>query len=179
MFEKFNKYRSILVTGPQRSGTTIATKMIAQDTGKKHIGESVIYEQNKNNFMHNFRLKIDYWAKQESVIHCPTLVSVCNDYDISDILIVFMMRDIEDIIASQKRVGWGSEHFEKEFFPPDKRPISVIKQEFWKNNKPSNGMEIHYEDLKGHPLWIPKHKRISFHSKQTILATKDFYHKML
>jgi hypothetical protein len=40
VFEELAQYGQIVVTGPQRSGTRIATQMIASDTGHRYVDEA-------------------------------------------------------------------------------------------------------------------------------------------
>lgn len=49
----------------------------------------------------------------------------------------------------------------------DPRPIAEIKQEWWYNNKTPNSLDVCYEDLAKHPLWVEKEKRKKFAPKQT------------
>ena len=49
MFEYMAIHSRIVVTGPQRSGTTITAKMIAHDTGHRYVDEAefAVYDVEK------------------------------------------------------------------------------------------------------------------------------------
>jgi hypothetical protein len=158
MFEYLKEHRSIIVTGPQRAGTRIAAKMIASDTSYKYIDEKEI--------------KIDslyraarFIKTDGIVLQCPALSKYAHLF--KDVLVVFMMRSIDDIIVSQNRIDWDDTvelmRYEKEGI------VSQIKYEYWEEQKlkTDNYLEINYEDLKGHHLWIEKTQRINFKPFQT------------
>ena len=100
MFEKLKRWPRILVTGPQRSGTRIATKMIAEDTGHWFVGEEEFGVDSLN------RLWKILEIGRNIAIQCPTMapfVSLLGMRD-KDLLVVMMRRDIEDIQASRERI---------------------------------------------------------------------------
>lgn len=161
MFEYLKKYPLILVTGPQRSGTTICAKMVAHDTGYMLFDETDFGVTDSERFLHFTRI-------HNVVIQCPHQLRIAHE--ISNAFVILMKRNITDIITSEKRVGWDkSWHmWEKSFYTyTDPRPVSEIKYEYWQKHKPQNYTEVEYESLKQHPLWFDKEHRKNFTGKQT------------
>ena len=167
-FFHLTKYKKILVTGPQRSGTRIMAKMIARDTGYKYIDEDCFG-------VHNPRELIKFLLKDVAVIQCPALFHLVHAFVADDTLIVVAKRNIEDIVASQKRVKWNSwnkKEFKKYGEKDNHKKISVVKYKYWDSvQKPlvKNWLEVEYDSLSDHPMWIKKGKRAKFHTKQTEL----------
>ena len=171
MFENLAKHRKILVTGPHRSGTTFAATAIAHDTGHGLVREELCRFSRKG---------LEHWIENDArvVIQAPFASDICHQFPTA--MVVFMHRDIEDIEASQKRmfnsdgsdVAWfGFEFREREHYHTDdfSRPISEIKYDVWQEQKKKllNFMELQYESLSEHPLWVAKECRKDFHVRQT------------
>ena len=167
MFEHLTQYRIVLVTGPQRSGTTIAAKMIAADTGLAFVDEN------------DFGVKdIAPWGDmvttaRKRVIQCPSMcrfVHWFGGYD--DVAVVLMRRDVEDIIRSERRIGWSLEAFELSRYAAVDGPISAVKYGYWDNYQKTfikHAFEVGYRSLADHPLWLPDDARKNFTAKQTEL----------
>jgi hypothetical protein len=167
MFEGLNKYRAILVTGPQRSGTRICSKMIAHDTGYEWLQEGDVGA--------TFISAKSFLSKNGVVVHGPMLSSVADLFD-DDVLVVFMRRDIADIVASQDRILWsgpgnGEGWERKQYDAMDiDMPISEVKYFIWdhlQRGRIKHTMDIPYESLKRHPFWVQKHLRKNFEANQT------------
>lgn len=173
LFDHLVPYRFILVTGPQRAGTTIAAAMIANDLGYEYGQDGLVWgmlgikppEPPGSRDWHYYFNEI---RKDPIVIHCSEHCAYVHQYvDVDGLAVVMVRRAIEDIIASQKRVGWGFEWLEMKHYPGKQGPISRAKYEFWdQKQKPILGdraFEIEYECLSKHPLWVPKEQRKNFH----------------
>ena len=174
MFEYLRDYQRILVTGPQRSGTRIAAKMIAADTGYEYIDETEFGVHSRKGL--RMLIRRDY-----IVVHCPALCRTIHNYSTADTQIVLMRRSIEDIIASEKRIGWefgaldelwkyGVEYNELRREFAYGAPVSIRKYEYWENEQRDrllNYLELEYESLSAHPLWLPKEARTDFAPEQT------------
>ena len=108
MFEYLTPFRVILVTGPQRSGTTIAAKMIAQDTGKEFVRED--FPQFAN--IEDNLIRLANYG-QNLVIQCPAWCHMIHQLgSMGGVAIVFMLRRTSEIIRSQERIEWEWEPVE-------------------------------------------------------------------
>ena len=174
MFEHLAKHNKILVTGPHRSGTTFAATAIAHDL-KEHgiIKEELCW-------LPNLGLnRLEYWLTNPNkvVVQAPFAADACHQYP--GVFVVFMHRDIDDIEASQKRmyldnggdVFWPSmEMTERGKYHNDdySQRVSEVKYDSWKHQKEriANYLDLDYESLADHPLWIPKDNRKEFTVRQ-------------
>ena len=177
MFEDLVKYKRILVTGPQRSGTRIAAKMIAADTGYEYVDERAFRVHSETYFKR--------WAQKDRVaIQCPGMMHAIHKFATDDTLIVVMIRELEDILASQERVDWengildelykyGVEWNDLRFYAANCRPpVSILKYNHWafdQKYKVKHYLELEYELLSEHPLWIHKDERKDFTTEQTCI----------
>lgn len=172
LFNKLKDFEYILVTGPQRSGTTIMAVMIANDLGYEFIEEGTIWgrlqwQPPDPPAPRDFTA---YFQKEDTppaVIHCPEHSAYCHLYaGFDNVAVVMVRRDIDDIIASQERVGWGFEWLEMKHYPGEERPISRVKYKHWddyqKKELGKQAFEIEYESLKKHPMWVDKSERNDF-----------------
>jgi len=167
MFKHLKKFSTILVTGPQRSGTRICAKMIAKDTGHLYIDELKIH-------IDSLYLLASWQKKKEAiVVQCPSLSRyihlIANKPEIA---VVWMLREMNDIYASQKRIGWAGEAIERMRYEEYSKdlPIARIKLDYWRKvQKPKikNAFEVEYESLSSHRLWLDKEERVNFRSNQT------------
>ena len=167
--------KSILVTGPQRSGTTIAAKMIAQKSGLHYVDENLIKVDDLGLF---FKLHDEL---DNYVMQAPGLSFICHRLPVD--LVVFMQRDGSDIQASEARINWYDKwnqyELEKYFYDGEIHGIHdswETKYHTWtiyqkplmdKNNK--RYFDLDYESLQSHPLWIDKPQRVNFKDRQTTL----------
>jgi hypothetical protein len=151
----------IMVTGPQRSGTTIAALILAQELGypcylEEHFG------------IHNLKRFFEIYSATKFVVQAPALSAYTNLIPGS---VVFMMRPINEIICSQERISWNEEEIEKaKYFSDSKLPIAVFKYKIWEQYQKhqSNRFELEYHSLKDNPLWVDETLRINFHARQTV-----------
>ena len=174
MFEHLAEYDVILVSGPQRSGTRIATKMIAADTGHRCVDE--------NEFRVYSRKRLYAIMRQESVvIQCPAMSHILHDIATDDTLVVFMIRNLEDIVASERRINWNAgPYIEMKNYgllrQAAKRyrrhggQVAPLKYARWwgyQRERVQHWLELEYESLVAHPLWAPKEQRAEFVANQT------------
>ena len=168
MEQALRRFDRILVTGPQRSGTTFIAKTIAYDIGLEFIPEEAFGVHDVARF---FAL---YATRTGFVVQAPTMCFVCHYVPGA---VVMCKRNVADILASQERIGWTriNEPIEyTRYFKDDYTlPIAVHKYVMWEKwQKPMLGarsFEIEYESLRGHPLWVPKEQRVNFKPRQTAL----------
>ena len=159
-------FSKILVTGPQRSGTRIVAKIIAYDNNIRYVDEHKI--KIKGGEILDKLLK----SNERMVIQCPGLCHRIHEFGNMDLLVVMVIRNIKDIISSQERIGWGKyEKAELAFYGRKNGVISKVKYAYWQEQKKQVlfWVEVKYEDLKKHPLFINKKKRKDFKWNQTEL----------
>lgn len=161
------KSKKIVVTGPQRSGTTIASRIIA-DTMQIECIDELDYKIDYDN------LKKILTKKDSFVVQAPAFFHRIMDIQeaCSGVCFVIIKRNIEDIIKSEKRIDWdaASQIMEREAncatdYPG---PISKYKYEKWEEikNNLNEYLEINYEDLSFHRFWLEDNIRKNFKDKQ-------------
>lgn len=159
----------IVVTGPQRSGTTIATECISKALGRKPIREESFGFANYSSF---YRLLCS--RKSLCAIQAPNMSNICHL--LRKVSVVFMMRSLDDIHASEERVGHDKTDFWKyrcsQYFQPycGQSPAEVIYQALSVQMDYSDNIyPLDYESLRESPLWVDKELRGNFHKRQTSL----------
>jgi len=177
MFEHLARYGRILVAGPQRSGTRIASKMIAQDTGHLCCEEEAFGVHDRGAF--------DRLVGQCGiVVQCPAMSHAIHEYGDAGTLVVWMVRDLGDILASERRIGWtnGPYHELMHYGYSSRQArsyrlhggqVAPIKVRVWQETQRaqvSHWLELDYESLAGHPLWVPRAERAGFGVRQTCPA---------
>lgn len=161
---KEGNYHKVIVTGPQRSGTHIAAKIIANMLSYNYIEED---DFGINSFE---KFKQRYTNILHIVVQAPGIAHKIHHLDQSW-FIVFMYRDVVEIIASEKRIGWKDEHIEKnkyisEFNLAGKFPhmkICVLKylcfSTYQYQHIGDRTAKLSYASLANHKLWIDKKDR--------------------
>jgi len=174
LFDHLAKYRIILVTGPHRSGSTIAAAMIANDLGYEFMED---VNEHLDSLMAAFSAKMFLEA---TVIHCPSQCHSIHAYaNIDGVAGVIVVRDVDDIIKSERRIPWAFEGQQLNEYRFKARPrpsfavqspIAMVKYRYWQEvQKPLfgvNGYEVRYEDLKTHPMWLSDEQRQGFTANQ-------------
>jgi hypothetical protein len=164
VFEHLSEYSRIAVTGPQRSGTTVAAKMIAADTGHRFVDEF------------EFAITdVEAWrrlvAMDGVVVQCPHMLKRIVDQPPTDVLVVLMRRPIEEIHASASRIGWYSDwgnETELEEFGVGEGDSALLKYEYWDSHeKHFPHLELPYSSLQPHPMYRAPELRKDFGAKQT------------
>lgn len=172
MFAWLTDFDRILVTGPHRAGTRICTQMIAHDTGHEYVDEAALESDSLSLLADKFKTQARFVAQ------CPGLCRFVHLFGRHpQTAIIMMRRGIDDIIASQKRIGWSNEWLELGKYGVTNGPIAVVKYEFWDAQQKQlidNPIEIEYESLSDHPFWLPAQQRRGFWATQTASS-----HKML
>lgn len=180
MFELIS-HKAILVSGPQRSGTRICSKMIANDTGLPYIDEVDISEL----FLGSAKtIKViqNLVDTKNFVLHCPPLMPWIHL--VHGALIVIMWRSVDEITRSAERINWKKGHQEFEYnkmgytrfgrlrpgFIKTDIPLAEIKYEFWNNYQRDRVVDylgVQYSDLSKHPMWVSSDERSQFRWNQT------------
>lgn len=173
MFEELSVHPKILVTGPCRSGTTIVGKMIEHDTGHRYVDETE-FSIFKRHLFDNILLS------DKVVVQCPMLFTDIVDNPPPDVFVVVMRRSVDDIKSSYDRI----------LRLQDLRPVRLAAApvgsivglnagadggviagavyNYWDSHAKSfSFVEVQYEDIKAHPLYIGAEERAGFDIKQT------------
>ncbi len=164
---KLGGNHKIIVTGPQRSGTQIGAKILAHDLNLPFIEEREFNTHNLEKFIEIIK------NHQKYVIHAPAMAPYIHEMPG---IIVFMNRNIKDIIRSQRRVDWkehglhaGSIERTK-YFEGDTEPSAQIKIRTWQTHQrillETRAIDLDYESLKYHPLWVNQEDRNNFKERQ-------------
>lgn len=176
MFEHLSVYDQILVTGPQRSGTTIAAKMIAADTGHRYVDEEEFCTHVEEMFA-------SVLGERKIVVQCPAMLYIMDQVATESTLVVVMMRDCLDIASSEDRVGWkvgpyyelgklGMSSQQARRYRHAGGRVAPLKYLWWKEglrDSIPHWLELEYESLSTHPLWVPRGQRAHFLPRQTAL----------
>lgn len=163
-FAGLSEYSRIVVTGPQRSGTTIAAKMVAADTGHTYIDE--------DDFGITDVTRFDaVLAGHRIVVQAPHMLRRVADHPPAGTLIVLMRRPVADIHASERRISWGdgSRRAELRALGASEGDPATLKYAYWDRHAGNvpNLLELSYADLAGHPLYVPSEQRVAFGPRQT------------
>ena len=171
-------FQKVLVTGPQRSGTTIAAHILAEELEYEYVDESAVGIADPG------RMRDLLAEKGRIVVQCPGFSASIHHFAADDVLVVFMIRHPEDIAASEKRVNWNGHKEERyryaEQFGEDRLLLLFDKVTlegkmadltyiFWavkQRHLVPNHAELSYDALSEHPLWIPKDERDGWHERQ-------------
>jgi hypothetical protein len=194
-FEECRGYKHILVMGPHRAGTRITARAMAADLEMEFYDELDIG-------CSNIRETFDVFDEcDNAVLQCPAHSSYClqiverykSKRPIDGLLIVFCMRNVDDIVASQERIKWKDQSergkYERKFGDfiakhPELQdaPIAAIQYAVWEElQKPQvpHWFEFHYETLQGHPLWVDKQLRKRFKPLQTWVGQRCYEKRRL
>lgn len=164
-------YKAVLVTGPQRSGTAIATKILAQELGYREVPEEEFG-------IHNSLQALGILLQNNVVLHAPGLCHQADMLgDMADAAVVLMRRPLDEIHASEERIGWRTAYgganvvaeqnkYLNEFRETDD-DVAALKYRIWdaQQKHRCEAFDLDYSSLRGHPLW--KDKRTDFAPRQT------------
>ena len=153
--------RSILVTGPQRAGTTIGGHIVAQELGYQYVDEWSID-------VHSVEKAREFLLQDKVVVQAPALCSVA---DRLGCLVVIMRRDLSEIRASEERISWRSNEageLAKYGLTAEHGQIADLKYRLFDAlQKPyCVSFDLDYHTLAGHPLWVESQERVKFGPRQ-------------
>lgn len=151
-----SRFRVVVVTGPQRSGTTIAARIIAEESGMRYVDEDEYGTKD-----------VTAWKRliaegDKLVIQSPAMARWVHEVArADDVMVVWMERPLGDILRSQKRIGWNDatervKYKDCEGYHDD-APVAQIKYRFWtvyQRGLVQHAMNLRYDDLTGHRLWM-------------------------
>jgi hypothetical protein len=164
MFEGLAEHDIILVTGPQRSGTQICARMIAQDTNRFYVDEA------RFNIWDYEKALAFAEENKPCVVQGPGLIEEAHVFD----NVVIMERDVADISRSMKNAPALVEKLSKKYpecgwFYDRERILPILMYTVFYHCTAygiENLVQIAFEDLSSHPLWVPKERRIGWKFKQ-------------
>jgi hypothetical protein len=163
MFEHLAPFSRIIVTGPQRSGTTIAAVMIAEELGY------YFYPEEQIRVWESWRVKRLFGRTSDFVLQAPAICRHVHRYSEPDVAVVMVRRDVDEILASEQRVEWTGQERELWRYGLREGVIAEVKYNFWETGQKTrihNPFELEYESLRHHPRWIPKGERTDFGPRQ-------------
>jgi hypothetical protein len=150
-----------MVTGPQRSGTTITAKIIAKELDFQYLDEREIH-------VDNFDKLFKIYQRNKFVLQAPGL---CAYAHMMPGAVVLVRRNIEEIIASQERIQWSKRPQRRELnkYFESEGVIAKIKYDTWDNwqSDRANLFEIDYTSIADHPMYVEDRK--DFKPKQTAI----------
>jgi hypothetical protein len=165
LLPKLKGQRVILVTGPNRSGTTIAAHIIAYELSYTYVDEDEFIVDHPE-------LLEEVFQRDYIVIQGP---SICNIAHQLDCFVVMMRRPLEEIHASEKRVKWSWTKRELSKYNQTTGSIAEVKYAYWDNVQrfmcEGKYAELDYHSLEDHPLWIQDANRSKFKARQWYMPT--------
>jgi hypothetical protein len=174
LVEAIRAFDVVVVTGPQRSGTTIATKVLAEALGIEAILEETFREDD----LILFGAVIT--RHRPCVVQAPALSGAVHLLKAQYACVVFVKRSLDDVITSQERIDWTRTHefWEKSKYHhgADPRPIALLKADMWEQQRHLLGrraFDLEYESLTSSRLWVPKELRTQFGPRQTEVSYPD------
>jgi hypothetical protein len=171
LFNHLQPFSTIVVTGPQRSGTKFTAEIIAAELGLQYVHES---EFGVHALDHCWKL-----LDQPVVIQAPALSAYCHLLP-PHVAVVFMLRELGQILASQERIaGWRDveepRELAKYFRLPGGEPIAQLKYAVWEQfQKPALTaagkpfLELRFPtDVENHPRFVSAAERRDWLPHQT------------
>jgi hypothetical protein len=159
-FSEFKQYSKIVVSGPQRSGTNLVSKVLCEELGYTFIDEEEFGFHFEKDFMEILK------NKNKIIMQAPGMSHILHKLTESSACIVFCLRDPSEIMQSQHNLNWTGESFERQKYTRpeyDYLPIGLVKYIEWFFHQRSElkipYKEIYYNSFKNHKLWINKENR--------------------
>lgn len=167
----------ILVGGSPRSGTRISASIIAQEM------KATFYEEERINIRNvQEALRICADSKNPFVLQCAALTpSFLKFKSLPNVGLIFMIRPLDDIYASMKRLGWkdGREKLKfmhqtyRDCFPnwyDDNLLIPELALKLWndilKTALDFQAIELEYDSLQDHVQFVKKPLREKWHPRR-------------
>lgn len=166
---KLTHYDNIVLTGPQRSGTRIGAKILSSELGYEYVDEVEVRVDSL------YRLRWVIEQPYQKVVQCPGLCRYAVFLEsVGNTAIVLMKRNVQDIVASQDRIGWTErfQDLERALYPRPYSALSIAlcKYAYWdeiQRRRLEHGYELEYESLAEHALWVPQSLRADWDFTQT------------
>lgn len=169
-------YDYIIISGPQRSGTTYVAKELAIELKYRHVDE---FEHG----ISRFNRMLEYVKEESKVIQAPGLSHKLHQIINKNTLVVFMMRNNLDISRSEDRINWHKNYSKVEFnsyrlqFPEKVDRIdsfercAPMKKWVWRRHQRHRMkvpfLQLPFDFIKESKGYVKKKDRINFSPKQT------------
>lgn len=176
LVKKCKKYTRIVVSGPQRSGTTYMAKQLSESLNYEHADEYSFSIRN----LGMFKQKLD---KENIVIQAPALTHILAEINHPRTLVIWMKRDFDDVKRSEDRIGWHPKDSSWEFaiylqrfvnhfdlirsFDRSAPMKTKIFEDVQSPKMKVDWLYVDYEIAESSPNYIKPENRKNFHSKQT------------
>lgn len=159
-------FQRVLVTGPQRCGTRITSRMFAQDAGEDWtwVGE----EEFGTDDVQRFRQLI---TAEKIVVHCPAVMQVVPEVADEETLVVVLHRPLDEVVRSRQRIDWNENANELAKYQVAEGDSALVKwREFdRRRHEVPHVLDVDFHELAGHPLFLPSRSRTDFLPLQTEL----------
>ena len=157
----------IIVTGCQRSGTMLASQIIAHGLGYGFLEEfDILPFSNTLNILY----VLHEAGKKDVVIQAPFAIQKYRHilFAAPDTHFVGMVRPRGEILDSMRRIEWCKNDFDnwEEYIEQHVDKMIALWEQLKDEVAPSNWTELHYKDLKDHPFFVDKKLRKNFTVKQ-------------
>jgi len=192
LFKTLADHNYILVSGPQRSGTTFAAAALAHSLERRFCPDEIIGQDEVT------KLNVLIRSSPNFVLQCPALfwcLDSFQDKDFPNTAVVVMKRSLTAINKSVARIDWDGAAEEidryrrREEFREDDWQVSIeayqepryaigsFKYYFWdtyqKDRMQLPFYELDYNSLRWHPRWENKVNRKDFEPRQVSLQYKN------
>ncbi len=165
-FAHLRRFKRIIVTGPHRSGTTVATEMIAADTGLEALREESF------DFYDESRLR-ELLQRDGIVVQCPALFDLMPALSDPHTAIVLMRRPLEELASSRSRMfdpttahqlsGDAQNEAQLQRLGQSDGDAAALKYSVWDRwrieGRIHHPIELQYADLAKHPMWVSPEDR--------------------
>lgn len=125
LLDKVKNYSRIIVTGPQRSGTTYCSYILAKDLGYTHYDEISFNTGDYNKFKNQI-------SKNNFVLQTAEFTYRLQDIKTPSTFIIWMDRNNKDIKKSEERICWrgfnGTKNKYLKYYPEHKQLINSFKE---------------------------------------------------
>lgn len=170
LLPRLKGYRSVLVTGPQRSGTTIAARIISAEMGLRYVDELDVGVHDEG------RVRAAL-AESGIVLQAPGMAHLCDTFG-PDVAVVFMRRHLDEIRRSEDRIEWRTRADGQDLkleqakyaarFGVRCNNMALLKYTLWEGEQQERcgGFDLDYASLAGHPLWKDREARAGFGDRQ-------------
>ena len=164
VFGFLKDYKNIVVSGPQRSGTTACAGFVMTDLG---LGKITRVSGGVN---------LDQLAKAcagkgRKVIHAAGCTYGLHREDIGgrdDTAVIWMWRDLEDVHKSEKRINWRPGAEFKRYDIKKREEVAPAKIKMFleeQKDKIKHLYEIDYTELEKHSMYVSAEQRKNFSSR--------------